>query len=192
MICPQCTREVPVTEAQYLSMYTCANCQAVYFIDMNGQPEFGDMSASAQIDIQSDIINEISNEVTAELTLAAPYADFTNQMNTEVNPFEQPAADTSVFGTAATEITDFANQDNTISVVSYDLKVTGLDTKETMALFKEALEDSKFGWIALDIFSTIKNGQCEFKDLNPIQAFVLAKRIQFLDIEMEWKQNVQI
>jgi hypothetical protein len=25
-------------------MYTCPKCQAVYFIDITGQPEFGDMS----------------------------------------------------------------------------------------------------------------------------------------------------
>jgi hypothetical protein len=97
----------------------------------------------------------------------------------------------SDFSTAALEITDFANQDNEVSAISYDLKVTCLDTKETMLLFREAVDDVKFGWIAQEIFSTIKNGQCEFKNLNPIQAFILTQRIQFLDVEMEWKQNVQ-
>ncbi len=205
MICPQCANEVPVSEAQYLSMYTCMKCQAVYFIDIAGLPEFGDMSLpmpsevvqliepaseNLHLDIQSDILNEITNDLSIEI----PEIDFTNQFNSDLNPFEAPEAhsEASRFGLAANEITDFANQDNSISALSYDLKITGLDTKEMMILFKEALEDSKFGWIAQDIFLTIKNGECELKDLNPIQAFVLAKRIQFLDIETKWSQNVQV
>ncbi len=218
MICPQCTKEVPLTEAQYLSMYTCPKCQAVYFIDITGQPEFGDMSLpipdepqvegesihGESVEIQSfDAVNFQSpepqienpfqtnelNEVSAHGSLES----MSTELATDQNPFEAPVQVESVsdFNSAALEITDFANQDNTISALSYDLKVTGLDTKETMLLFREAVDDSKFGWIAQELYSTIKNGECEFKNLNPIQAFVLAQRIQFLDIEMEWKQNVQ-
>lgn len=220
MICPQCTNEVPVTEAQYLSMYTCGKCQAVYFIDITGQPEFGDMSlpipteeivldenppvdfsiaennfqTDQSSDVANDVTNDVTNEIAAEVSNDLSTTDFSMDLNSDANPFEAQSGqiETSVFGSAANEITDFANQDNSISAVSYDLKITGLDTKETMMLFKEAVEDSKFGWIAQDIFSTIKSGECEFKDLNPVQAFILAKRIQFLDIEMHWKQNVQI
>ncbi len=192
MICPQCTSEVPLTEAQYLSMYTCPKCQAVYFIDITGQPEFGDMSLpipeDAPVDhqVQSTDLNEfpaLDNLQTEASNDTSEHAVFGESTSTPEN--------FSDFNSTATEITDFANQDNAISALSYDLKISGLDTKETMLLFREAVDDSKFGWIAQEIFSTIRNGECEFKNLNPIQAFVLAKRIQFLDIEMEWKQNVQ-
>ncbi len=220
MICPQCTNEVPVTEAQYLSMYTCGKCQAVYFIDITGQPEFGDMSVPIPVEenistenpisnefpapeqnfsdsennFQSDISNDFASEVSAEISHEISGTDFSMDLNSDVNSFEALTQNepTSAFGSIANEIADFGNQDNSVSAVSYDLKITGLDTKETMLLFKEAVEDSKFGWMAQDIFQTIKNGECEFKNLNPIQAYVLANRIQFLDIEMLWKQNVQI
>lgn len=223
MICPQCTNEVPVTEAQYLSMYTCGKCQAVYFIDITGQPEFGDMSAEMPVEeivveqnnsdysqpetinnFGSDISNDLAAEVASEFENQLdhqmpqqPDVDFANQLNSDANPFEalsqnENSNSTSSFGQVAGEITDFANQDNSISALSYDLLITGLDSKETTALFKEAVEDTKFGWVSQDIFSQIKNGQFEFKNLNAVQAYVLAKRIQFLDIEMQWKQNVQI
>ena len=173
---------------------------AVYFIDIIGQPEFGDMSAQLTseeitepiLDIQSDITNEVSNDF---LTDEAPMLDFSPDLNSDVNPFDVATVNIdnfSAFGAIANEITDFGNQDNSVSVISYDLSITGLDTKEVMVLFKEAIEDQKFGWMPQDIFSKIKNGECLLKDLNPIQAFVLAKRIQFLDIETEWKQNVQV
>ena len=187
-------------------MYTCPKCMAVYFIDITGQPEFGDMSVPVPIqteitteqsdenihhDFQSEIMNEVSNDLLTDNTLDS---NFTADLNSEINPFELPQVpiDSSEFGNIANQITDFGNQDNSVSALSYDLKITGLDTKETMSLFKEALEDSKFGWITKDIFAKIKNGECELTDLNPIQAYVLAKRIQFMDIEMQWKQNVQI
>lgn len=212
MICPQCNNEVSVTEAQYLSMYTCGKCQAVYFIDITGQPEFGDMSEQLPVEelylpdenISSEnTLNELpeasfSNDLQSEI-LNDVQSDFTNQLSSDINPFENSGQEditgstvTSPFGAAANEITDFANQDGAVSALSYDLLVTGLDSKETTVLFKEAIEDSKFGWVSQEIFLKIKNGQCEFKNLNPIQAFVLAKRIQFLDIEMQWKQNVQV
>lgn len=218
MICPQCTNEVPLTEAQYLSMYTCPKCQAVYFIDITGQPEFGDMSLpipeEPQVEVESihgesveiqplesvhfqtsesQFENQFQTNDLNEVSAHGSLESMTTELTSDQNPFEVPAQVESIsdFNSAALEITDFANQDNTISALSYDLKVTGLDTKETMLLFREAIDDSKFGWITQELFSSIKNGECEFKNLNPIQAFILAQRIQFLDIEMEWKQNVQ-
>ncbi len=218
MICPQCAKEVPLTEAQYLSMYTCPKCQAVYFIDITGQPEFGDMSlpipGEPQVEVESVHGESVEIQSLESVHFQSSESQFENQfqtndlnevsaqgsldsMTTELAPSQDPlelpaqAESISDFNSAALEITDFANQDNTISALSYDLKVTGLDTKETMLHFREAVDDSKFGWVAQELFSSIKNGQCEFKNLNPIQAFILAQRIQFLDIEMEWKQNVQ-
>jgi hypothetical protein len=172
-------------------MYTCPRCQAVYFIDMLGQPEYGDMSVPVEIVTQgvTELTTEVSNEVSAEASEEAPFGQIP-ELN--IQSLQSEFINESVFGSAAAEITDFANQDEAVSVLSYHLKVTGLDTKEAMLQFKEALDDSKFGWILQDIFLTIKNGQCELKDLSPVQAFVLAQRIQFLDIQTEWTQNVQI
>jgi len=100
------------------------------------------------------------------------------------------AAASSNFATIAQEITDYGNQQETISNISYDVVIKGLDTKEVMQGFKDAIEDSKFAWLTQDIVNQIKNGEVTLKNLNPIQAFVLASRIQFLDLDIDWSQNV--
>ncbi len=103
---------------------------------------------------------------------------------------EKPRSISSSFAAAAQEITDYGNQEEVISSISYDVAIKGLDTKEVMQAFKDAIEDSKFSWHTQDILSQIKNGEATLKNLNPIQAFVLASRIQFLDLDIDWKQNV--
>lgn len=130
--------------------------------------------------------------------------DFNNQFNTDFNleNLEQPesvpavevvkprATGNSSFAAVAQEIADYGNQEEVISSINYNVVIKGLDTKEVMQAFKDAIEDSKFAWLTQDILNQIKNGEVTLKSLNPIQAFVLATRIQFLDLEIEWSQNV--
>ena len=163
MQCPQCKNEVLITEANYGALYTCPVCMAVYFINFEGQAEYDDTPAPP-------VIENFEN-VMALPEVAAEVLD-------------------STFMQAAREITEYGNQEEIISQISYDLHVKGLDTKEVKLAFKEAIDDSKFSWMTDDIMNQIKNGESHLKNLNPIQAFVLATRIQFLDLEIEWKQNV--
>ena len=224
MICPQCSAQVPVTEAQYLSMYTCPKCMAVYFVDMNGQPDFGDMSAQISesqevqditektpaIETPVVAVTEIPDLASSELMFAnqQPSADsfesFTTDIQSpsltsepqvlqqELNPFSIQSAETPAnLNSVVNEIADFANlNETTAGLITYDLSVSGLDSKEIVILFKEALEDSKLGWLPQDIHGFIRGGKCELKKLTAVQAFIIARRVQFLDIEMKWIQNV--
>lgn len=94
------------------------------------------------------------------------------------------------FNSIASEIENFGNQQTAVAGISYDLDITGLDTKESQELLREAIDDLRFGWHPEDIVRQIRTGTCKFKDLTPVQAFVLARRVQFIDVEMKWKQNV--
>lgn len=294
MICPNCQTEVEVTEQHYGALYTCGNCQAVYFINFEGQPEFGDVEmppadlnfggpaqnselsapppdpaipeaapsqdfnntdlnansgfeASLEPLIDSvdmvafdnkledqfnnlDALNSNNNDFSAPMdsSFETPVGDsnqdsseFENQnieqpvteqpmpemdfSNTDANPFEavaetqapvpaaKPAAakkSSNSFSDVAQEISAFGNTEVQLAGLNYDLKIVGLDTQETTKLFKEAIEDSKFGWDANELMKTIKNGEIQFTRLSPVKAYILAKRIQFLDIEKHWKQNV--
>ena len=58
-----------------------------------------------------------------------------------------------------------------------------------MKQFREIIEDPRFGWDANELLRGVKNGRIKFEKLNPVKAFILAKRLQFLDIEKNWKQN---
>lgn len=219
MICPGCQTDSAVAEKNYGALYTCPSCQAVYFINFDGQPEYGEMTEQAPTD------------VTAETSDAAPSAphfeniepgdsdqlqrdDFsvpaesveninnlTNDAVTSedfgsVNPFANLSEQTSLeseassdFNQAAQSIADFGNQDVQIAGLNYNLKISGLDTQELRELFKEAIDDSRFGWDASDLMRTVRNGEVEIIKLNPVQAYILAKRLQFVDVERRWIQN---
>lgn len=272
MICPSCQQDVSVTEAHHGALYTCDKCQAVYFINFEGQPEYGEVpdeapveldlnpvltaaetenfsssgfeipvadseayssfegsDSSAEIEADSDpepfassfepLVDSI-NVVTTDPSLdgalgsellqpQSPEFESLNDVQAGMNAFAGLATEEAsgeVFGEAseeisssatlsgfagiAKEISDFGNEEVQLAGLNYDLKITGLDTQETMRLFKEAIEDSKFGWDPADILKTVRNGQVQFKRLSPVKAFILAKRLQFLDIEKEWKQHV--
>lgn len=102
----------------------------------------------------------------------------------------QPATSENDFSSIASEIEIFGNQPTAVAGISYDLEITGLDTKQSQELLREAIDDSRFGWHPEDMVREIRTGTCHFKNLTPVQAFILARRIQFIDVDMKWKQNV--
>lgn len=94
------------------------------------------------------------------------------------------------FSSIASEIETFGNQHTAVAGISYDLEITGLDTKQSQELLREAIDDARFGWHPEDIVREIRTGTCHLKNLTPVQAFVIARRIQFIDVQMKWKQHV--
>ena len=192
MQCPQCKNDVPVTEAQFGALYTCPKCVAVYFVGFDGQPEYGSMEMP-NVEMADESISQESASAPTETNFQPDYDFNAQNLNEESNSIlmtDLPEVVPSVFSSVAQEISDYGNQEELISNISYDVAIKGLDTKEVMQAFKDAIEDSKFAWLIQDILSQIKNGEVTLKNLNPIQAFVLATRIQFLDLDIEWKQNV--
>ena len=264
MICPSCQKDQSVGEQNYGALYTCSSCQAVYFINFDGQPEYGEMGSqdlqSFEIPAQPEGLSNLNTDFQQGLTdldSVEPLIDSqnvldnisyekpldealpTDSMNSLENPFEsqnnmsamnsdfqldnsfdlpqeaevavaaaaqvvataaptqskaaavaRKAAVSGAFTDIAQEISDFGNTDAQLASLNYDLIVSGIDTQETKNLFKEAIEDSKFAWDAFEIMKSVKNGRVEIKKLSPAKAYLLAKRIQFLDIEKVWKQNV--
>jgi hypothetical protein len=219
MICPNCQKDQKVDEQNYGALYTCPSCQAVYFISFEGMPEFGDVNteqfatSSTEQNLPelgsieplvptNNLVDPISTdplESSSQLDLnqldanEKPDNPFDLQknmsaMNSDLQ-FEAVLTQPSAFSDIAQEISDFGNTDTNLSGLSYDLIISGIDTQEAKSLFKEAIEDSKFAWDSYDILKSIKNGRVEIKKIAPVKAYLLAKRIQFLDIEKIWKQN---
>jgi hypothetical protein len=183
MICPNCQKDQNVTENSYGALYTCKSCQAVYFINFEGQPEFSNEEIPAAIEPSS-------LEEAPASDLMAPLIQFNqNAFSTDPVTFENLDHASNSFSDAAKDISDYGNTETQIAHLNYDLKITGLDTAEMMRLLKEAIEDSRFGWDAHEIMRMIKRGEVQFEKLNPVKAYILAKRLQFLDVEKIWKQN---
>ncbi len=206
MICPSCQNEQRVTDHNFGALYTCTSCQAVYFINFDGVPEYGEMISensttesvaeinpalndpelpeeylNEALDVQSTIDQQV--EMTRVQTLAQK---INNAALNNINDFQSANA----FADIAQEISDFGNADAQISGLNYDLHVSGIDNLDTKKLFQEAIEDSKFAWDSSEIMRSIRNGEVIVYKMSPVKAYLLAKRIQFLDIEKKWKQNV--
>jgi len=238
MICPNCKKDQKVTEQNYGALYTCSSCQSVYFINFDGQPEFGEanseeyeaannenQAAAARPPVKDsgfpdtglEPLISVTESVDGILDSAPETGSYLSEIieganqNAGVNPFESMNAEpipavapkpqkpsaaqvskpaSNLFADIAQEISDFANTDSQLAGLNYDVTISGIDTQETKALFKEAIEDSKFAWDAVEIMKSLKNGRVQILRMSPAKAFLLAKRIQFLDVERTWKQNV--
>lgn len=199
MDCPNCHTDVEVLEKNYGSLFTCTQCQAVYFINFEGQAEYSEMNESELQIATEDIVvhhNEFLTDAVADEVAGAdplmsafenPMSAFeqSSYLSTEVQP-ENP----SEFSSVAKEISDFGNSDAQIASLNYDVEITGLDSKEEVGAFKEAIEDHRFGWDVPKILQSLRNGSLKIEKLNPVQAYILSRRIRFLNIEVKWKQNV--
>lgn len=201
MICPSCQKVQVITEHNYGALFTCPSCQAVYFIDFDGKPEFGEISNEVPVDdphIQSepDLTGPASNvESLSDNFTEIQYEETPQEDAPPFNPIpekvEFPVSGSSdSFTNIAQEISDFGNTDSQLASMNYNLSVSGIDNQQTKTLFKEAIEDSKFAWDAFEIMKSIKNGKVEITKMSPAKAYLLAKRLQFLDIEKKWSQNV--
>ncbi len=202
MICPSCHNDQVVTEHNFGALYTCSSCQAVYFLDFAGQPEYGDVEnliIDQPLDMSTlpptnlpDMVSAATDELpqTNDANSVEPIVQFNqNEFAAEPSPFESFQPISNSFADAAKDISDYGNSESQIAHLNYDLKISGLDTAEMISGLKEAIEDSRFGWDASEMVRTIKNGEIRFEKMNPVKAYILAKRIQFMDVEKVWKQN---
>ncbi len=162
MICPSCHNEVEVLERNYGALFTCSKCQAVYFVNFDGHPEFSNESFETPA-------------VNSDMQVDVPFT---------------PIAEHSAFADLAQEITDFGNSEVQITALNYTLEICGLDSKEDVRAFEETITDSRFGWDVSDIMKQLRNGKIILEKLNPVQAYVLHKRIYFLDFDLKWTQHV--
>ena len=210
MICPNCHKESKITEHNFGALYTCSFCQAVYCINFEGLPEFGEISNEVPVDDPTNLPQENPTEPLPEPEMPDNFTEVQYADAPPANPFilevppeveaavavpvqaKQPAKNnpSDSFTNIAQEISDFGNTDSQLASMNYDLQVTGIDNQQTKSLFKEAIEDSKFAWDAFEIMKSIKNGRVEITKMSPAKAYLLAKRLQFLDLEKKWKQNV--
>ncbi|MBC7465571.1 MAG: hypothetical protein H7256_06220 [Bdellovibrio sp.] len=127
--------------------------------------------------------------------------NLSSDLNSDVNSFSSneaagvgslldPSFGESAFSNVASDISNFGNSETQITSLNYDLKISGLDTREDLLAFKEMIEDSRFAWDVSDLMKQIKGGTLFLPRLNPVRAYILAKRLHFLDLELKWKQNV--
>lgn len=88
------------------------------------------------------------------------------------------------------DIADFGNTESRPGGISYCLEISGIDSGKLSALVVEALTDGRFGWDAKEVFKGIRGGVLEIPNLNAAKAFVLIERLQAVEVELRWRQDV--
>lgn len=205
MDCPSCHKDIEISEQNYGALFACPECQAVYFINFDGQPEYSEQDGSQQ-EVGQQVGQDLSEQNPPPLESGMqenfveglpdlPQNEIPNEMLYQLNnPFDMPSENSGQspekFSDVAQSISNFGNSESQIATLNYDLKISGLDSKEIMLAFKEAIQDSKFGWETSDIMKKIKTGELVLEKLNPAAAFILARRLRFLGLNLKWKQNV--
>lgn len=182
MDCPSCHKDITVSEQNYGALFTCPECQAVYFLNFGGQPEYDDHQIPPPLP---------SEDFNSDMQVQSPSLSSESSYQLD-NPFEMPheSKELESFDQVAQSISDFGNTESQIATLNYDLRIRGLDSKDLMQEFKDAIQDSRFGWESSDIMKKIKSGEVFLEKLNPVVAYLLAKRLRFLGLELKWNQNV--
>jgi hypothetical protein len=126
MICPNCQVDVAITEQLFGALYTCQACRAMYFINFDGQPEFGDIALAppkTEADLaepQNDSGNDSGFESSLEpLIDTIDVVSFDHKLEEQFAEFEiknepilevvQDQEENSLFDEIAQEISDFGN-----------------------------------------------------------------------------------
>lgn len=218
--CPSCQQSVEILDKHMGTLFTCPHCNAVYFIDWNGQPELAQHepeSLSPASSYEEAAYNNFEPESGGEV--------FTNEevpINEDENSpqgYETPSSytepvegvapadgsydfsqtldvvpETPFVSTADTsdfsDVTDFANSNTSAGPFSYTVRIEGVDSSRLLADLKEAMADSRFGWDVESILSNVGGGHIVLSGLTPAKASVLINRIKYLPVKISWRQDV--
>lgn len=178
--CPKCLQQVDIPEKYFGTLFNCPLCSAVYFIDWNGFPEITSATSEA-------------SEEEAIASVAAASGEIETNGTSEIN--ENAVVSTELLNEetpveAFKEITDYANSDVVVTSLTYNIFLTGIDTKEIRKDIYDVLSDSRFGWNVDELMQSIEDGQLTIEKINPVKASILVNRIKYLSIQIQWSQNV--
>jgi hypothetical protein len=69
------------------------------------------------------------------------------------------------------------------------LVISGIDAKDLRDEIRQALQDSRFGWDAAALMSSIKGGTLRIEQMSPVKATIIINRIKNLSVRIRWEQS---
>lgn len=212
-VCPQCSNSL----VQDFGVVSCSQCQAVLFIDMDGNVHFsGENQEPAvqslneaeepnQVEVEAPegfADNWLSNDQPIQETqiqesvlpelegeiVAVELAETPEVL--DLSPTEPEPEKVKVALNDFSDVESFANSNSTVGPLTYTVTIEDINTKEVRAELKEALADKKFQWDASELIKKIKGGKLVLDDLGPVKASVVIHRIRELKVKISWRQNV--
>src|SRR5690606_20253553 len=150
---PKCQVQLNIPEVSFGTLYTCENCQAVFFVDWSGNPE-------APMETPGEVPMETPAEAPLESSLEPPLESPIAESPLEFEPVVAPPLEPMVVQESAIEVTDqpnfqevvnFGNEIETNKVMTYSLYIEGIEIADLRSKFHEAITDSRFQWDAEEI-----------------------------------------
>jgi len=195
--CPQCGTSID----QDFGVATCSKCQAVLFIDMEGNakatdsqeivhpvPPFEELPSEEAPAFQEAWMQDQEPDLQEDLQQVH---DVVYEDPDEIAPEPEPEPESKPVNPGdLSEVSDFANSDQAFGPLSYSVIIENIDTKEIRTQLLEALGDSKFAWDPKELLKKVKLGKLTLEDLNPVKASVLVQRLQEVPVKVSWVQNV--
>lgn len=180
--CPICQKEIEIHEQNLGALFNCPHCSAVYFVGWDGQPELSP-APPPEVEIQAT---------------TAPFPTEPSSMGVDLQP--TPSSDFSPTDSSSpseaspetfSDVTAFGNSNQEEGALTYHLRIRGIDLGETRRELRDALSDSRFGWIAEEIMAQVdSSGELMIRNMNPAKAAILVGRIKFLPLQIDWTQEV--
>lgn len=183
ILCPSCQQSVEILDMHLGTLFTCPHCNAVYFIDWNGQPEIATADESAPEPLPEHLPEHLPEPSQNEET---PY------VNEAPYDFSQSLDSASMVAAPEdfSDVTEFANSNSNIGPLSYTVIIDGIDSSQLLIQLKDAMTDSRFAWEETNLLAQIVDTRLVLPGLSPTKASVLISRIKYLPLKISWRQDV--
>ena len=148
------------------------------------EPENYEMDGAADINTEASVVGE---EAPMSSTDANDEYDKTEVIRQDESTVVVSRADTS-----AVDITEFANSEASNldeGELVYNLDIRGIDSKDLREAVKLTLLDPKLALDPVDTMRTLKNGRLMIAEVSPLKAKRLVEQLQFLDLDILWRQK---
>ncbi|MCK6598609.1 MAG: hypothetical protein L6Q37_09620 [Bdellovibrionaceae bacterium] len=106
---------------------------------------------------------------------------------------EEPRISSSINSSSVSfdEVQDFGNNNkNYEGVLSFDLKIEGIDLSTQKKILLECIEDSRLGLDLEEVKKRLDSGVVEILDFPAAKTIVLVQRLQGQGFEITWREHV--
>lgn len=197
-------------------MVTCPKCAAIVFVDMEGMAHVASETPVATNDSGvGEIVVPLEEPLVPMEFLPLGEMDASIDATEEARevPTEDPSSvgDMGAFlgyGAESGEPTEaipsqndpndplglsaYANSEMSSALngpLVVTLIISGIDAKDLRDEIRQALQDSRFGWDAVELLSKMTGGVLRIERISPVKATVIINRIKNLSVRIRWEQN---
>lgn len=120
----------------------------------------------------------------------ASYEDLEDFVSNEAAPTLAAAAPN-----ASPDLSDLSQFANSVEsgaqggMLRYNLLISGIDTADVRAHFRDAINDRKFVWDSDAILKSIRSGTVRIDNVTAVKALLLIQRLRELPVDVQWEQH---